>query len=145
MTITETLSYDDVLLKPGYSAILPGEIELKTVLAKDLYLNIPVLSAAMDTVTEEKLAIAMALEGGAGVIHRNLSPEAQAKQVAAVKRHLNWVIDDPITIGTDETLHTVKEIIRKSNVSGMPVIDSDGKVCGIITGRDMRFCTDDSL
>ncbi len=143
--IEETLSYDDILLKPGHSEILPGEAELKTRLARDLYLNIPILSAAMDTVTEDKLAIAMALEGGTGVIHRNLKPADQAEHVANVKRYLNWIIDDPITIGTDETLHTVKEIIRKSNVSGLPVVDRDGRLCGIITGRDMRFCTDDSL
>ncbi|HOV64944.1 MAG TPA: IMP dehydrogenase, partial [Spirochaetia bacterium] len=145
MIIEETLSYDDILLKPGHSDILPGETDLRTRLAGDLFLNIPILSAAMDTVTEEKLAIAIALEGGTGVIHRNLKPAEQAEQVATVKRYLNWIIEDPVTIGTDETLHTVKEIIKKFHVSGLPVVDKDGRLCGIITGRDMRFCTDDSL
>jgi len=145
MIIEETLSYDDILLKPGHSDILPGETDLRTRLAGDLFLNIPILSAAMDTVTEERLAIAIALEGGTGVIHRNLKPAEQAEQVATVKRYLNWIIEDPVTIGTDETLHTVKEIIKKFHVSGLPVVDKDGRLCGIITGRDMRFCTDDSL
>ncbi|MCK5197906.1 MAG: IMP dehydrogenase, partial [Spirochaetales bacterium] len=96
--ITETLSYDDVLLVPAYSDVLPGTADTRTLLVSDIYLNVPVLSAAMDTVTESALAIAIALEGGAGVIHRNLSPEIQAAHVGKVKRFLNWIIDDPLTV-----------------------------------------------
>ncbi|HOX92550.1 MAG TPA: IMP dehydrogenase, partial [Spirochaetales bacterium] len=93
MTMIETLSYDDVLLLPGYSDILPRDADVRTTLAADIMLNVPVISAAMDTVTEERMAIALALQGGAGVIHRNLRPEVQAEQVANVKRYLNWIIE----------------------------------------------------
>ena len=141
----EALSYDDVLLLPGYSDILPRECEVKTVLCGDITLNIPILSAAMDTVTEEKLAIAIALEGGAGVIHRNLSPEAQAQQVAAVKRYLNWVIDSPVSVGEDASVKDVKALMNKFRVSGLPVLNNDNRLVGIITGRDLRFCRNDSL
>ncbi|GAB1484699.1 IMP dehydrogenase [Treponema sp.] len=99
----------------------------------------------MDTVTEERLAISIALEGGAGVIHRNLRPEAQAQQVASVKRYLNWVIDSPVTVGADQTVKDVKAMMDKFRVSGMPVLDDEGRLVGIITGRDLRFCRDDAL
>jgi len=95
-TYSEGLSYDDVLLLPGYSEILPKDCSIKTTLCEGINLNVPVISAAMDTVTEEKLAIAIALEGGAGVIHRNLKPEEQARQVGSVKRYLNWIIESPV-------------------------------------------------
>ena len=142
---TEGLSYDDVLLLPEYSDTLPRDCDVKTILCAGISLNVPVISAAMDTVTEEKLAIAIALEGGAGVIHRNLKPEEQARQVANVKRYLNWVIDSPVTVPENAHIRDVKELIEKYGVSGMPVLDSDGKLKGIITGRDLRFCRDDSL
>ncbi len=145
MNLRESLSYDDVLLVPGYCEVLPGDVSVRTRLAGDLMLNIPLLSAAMDTVTEGELAIALALEGGAGVIHRNLSPEEQARQVAMVKRYLNWVIESPLTVHKDQTISAVRNIIRKHNISGLPVVDNDKKLCGIITGRDMRFCRDDTL
>ncbi len=145
MTIEETLSYDDVLLLPSYSEVIPGDTSLVTRLAGDLKLNIPILSAAMDTVTEDEMAIALALEGGAGVIHRNLSPQRQAEQVARVKRHLNWVIESPVTVGRDNTIADVRRIISTYRVSGLPVTDGEGKLCGIITGRDLRFCKDGSL
>ena len=105
MKMEETLSYDDVLLLPGYSEILPRDADVRTRLAADIRLNVPILSSAMDTVTEDALAIALALEGGAGVIHRNLGPEEQAEQVANVKRYLNWIIDSPVTVecGPDHT------------------------------------------
>jgi IMP dehydrogenase len=99
----------------------------------------------MDTVTEEKLAIAIALEGGSGVIHRNLSPEEQAAQVAAVKRYLNWIIDSPVTVGEDFTVLDVKNLMKRFNVSGAPVLDREGRLVGIITNRDLRFCKDDAL
>jgi IMP dehydrogenase len=142
---TEAYSYDDVLLLPGYSDILPKDCNIKTVLCADVGLNVPIISAAMDTVTEEKLAIAIALEGGSGVIHRNLSPEDQAAQVANVKRYLNWVIDSPVTVGEDARVRDVKAMIDRFRVSGMPVLNKDGRLVGIITNRDLRFCTDDSL
>ncbi len=143
--IESTLSYDDVLLLPGYSEVMPGETAVRTRLAGDLFLNVPILSAAMDTVTEDKMAIALALEGGAGVIHRNLSPKQQADQVGKVKRYLNWVIESPITVERNHTIADVRRLTAASHVSGLPVIDENGKVCGIITGRDLRFCRDDGL
>jgi IMP dehydrogenase len=142
---SEGLSYDDVLLQPGYSEILPKDCNIHTTLCRGIDLNVPVISSAMDTVTEEKLAIAIALEGGAGVIHRNLSPEEQARQVAAVKRFLNWIIDSPVTVPEDAHVRDVKEIVKQYGVSGLPVIDSQGKLKGLITNRDLRFCRDDSL
>jgi IMP dehydrogenase len=142
---TEAYSYDDVLLLPGYSELLPRDCEVRTELCAGINLNVPVLSAAMDTVTEEKLAIAIALEGGAGVIHRNLSPEAQAQQVANVKRYLNWVIDAPVTVEDHALIRDIKQLMDKYRVSGMPVLAGDGRLVGIITSRDLRFCRDDSL
>jgi len=142
---SEGLSYDDVLLLPGYSEILPRDCGIQTKLCEGINLNAPIISAAMDTVTEEKLAIAIALEGGAGVIHRNLRPEEQAHQVANVKRFLNWIIDSPITVPEDSHVHDVRELVKKFGVSGLPVVDSNGKLKGIITNRDLRFCRDDSL
>ncbi len=142
MQIEESLSYDDVLLVPSYSDFLPGEADVRTRLVRDIHLNIPILSSAMDTVTEEEMAIALALEGGVGVIHRNLSPEAQAEQVGNVKRFLNWIIYDPVTVEEDRTLREVELRMKKFKVSGLLVLDSEGKLSGIITSRDMKFCTD---
>jgi len=141
----EAYSYDDVLLVPGYSEILPKNCDVRTTLCADVKLNVPIVSAAMDTVTEEKLAIAIALEGGAGVIHRNLKPETQAQQVAGVKRYLNWIIDAPVTVGVDRKIKDVKAMMERFGVSGMPVLDEAGRLVGIITGRDLRFCRDDEL
>lgn len=145
LTINETLSYDDVLLQPSYSEILPRETDVSTTLVAGVKLNVPVISAAMDTVTEEKMAVALALEGAAGVIHRNLPPEIQAEQVSNAKRYLNWVIESPVTVEDDRTIGDVKQIMHRYNVSGLPVITGQGKLVGIITGRDLRFCRDDSL
>jgi IMP dehydrogenase len=143
--LTEGLSYDDVLLLPGYSDTLPRDCDLRTTLCAGIPLNLPIISAAMDTVTEEKLAIAIALEGGAGVIHRNLTPEEQAGQVERVKRYLNWIIDLPITLKKNDCLRDVKELIKKFGVSGLPVVEDDGRLIGLITSRDLRFCKDDTL
>jgi IMP dehydrogenase len=142
---SEGLSYDDVLLQPGYSEILPKDCNIQTVLCAGINLNVPVISAAMDTVPEEKLAIAIALEGGAGVIHRNLKPEEQARQVSNVKRFLNWIIESPVTVPQDAYVKDVRELVKKYGISGLPVVDKDGKLKGIITNRDLRFCRDDSL
>ena len=141
----EALSYDDVLLVPGYSEILPKNCDIKTVLCGDISLNVPVISAAMDTVTEEKLAIALALEGGAGVIHRNLNPQEQARQVGNVKRYLNWIIDNPVTVREKDLIGDVKMHLGRFNVSSAPVLGARGKLVGIITGRDLRFCKNDSM
>jgi len=141
----EGLSYDDVLLQPGYSELLPKDCDVKTVLCDGIHLNVPIISAAMDTVTEEKLAIAIALEGGAGVIHRNLKPEEQARQVSNVKRYLNWIIESPVTVPQDAYVRDVRELVVKYGISGLPVVDNEGKLKGIITNRDLRFCKDNSL
>lgn len=143
MHIPESLSYDDILLIPSYSEILPKDVNTKTVLAGSLSLNIPILSAAMDTVTEDKMAISIALQGGAGVIHRNLNPKNQAEQVSNVKRYLNWIIDSPVTVEEDKTIGDVRSIMKKRGVTGLPVINSEGLLRGIITSRDLRFHKDD--
>ncbi|KGE73704.1 IMP dehydrogenase [Spirochaeta lutea] len=142
MELLESLSYDDVLLQPGYSEVLPGETNLTTQILPGIHLNLPVVSAAMDTVTEENLAIALALEGGVGVIHRNLPPEIQADQVSRVKRYLNWIIQNPITVTPQQTVAEVWDIMNKEGVSGLPVIEGQGLLKGIITSRDLRFCKD---
>lgn len=144
MEIQESLSYDDVLLVPGYSEVLPGAAQVKTRLAGQVNLNIPIISAAMDTITEKEMAIALALEGGAGVIHRNLSPESQADQIAKVKRYLNWVIESPVTVQKTQSVAEVHSIMDRFNISGLPVLDGN-KLCGIITARDLRFCGDYNL
>lgn len=140
----EKLSYDDVLLLPGFADFLPSDVETSVRLSESISLNIPILSAAMDTVTEEELAIALALEGGAGVIHRNMSPEEQARQVKAVKRHLNWIIDSPVTVGPNQTVEEIREVMDFYSISGLPVI-KEGRLCGIITSRDLRFAPEETL
>ncbi|MFW5826558.1 MAG: IMP dehydrogenase [Alkalispirochaeta sp.] len=140
----ETLSYDDVLLLPGFADFLPGETDVGVQLAPEIYLNVPVISAAMDTVTEGEMAIALALEGGAGVIHRNMTPDQQAQLVRRVKRHLNWVIENPVTVGPDQTIADVRALVAANGISGLPVID-DGRLVGIITSRDLRFAPSDDL
>jgi IMP dehydrogenase len=145
MMFNDGLSYDDVLLLPGYSDTLPRDCNIQTTLCDGISLNVPVISAAMDTVTEEKLAIAIALAGGAGVIHRNLRPEEQARQVANVKRYLNWIIDTPVTVPDNACVRDVRTLIEKYGVSGLPVVNPGGQLKGIITSRDLRFCRDDAL
>jgi IMP dehydrogenase len=141
--IEETLSYDDVLLLPGHANFLPKDADVRVRLAGDIWLNAPILSACMDTVTEERMAIAIALEGGAGVIHRNLKPPVQAEQVANVKRYLNWIIENPVTVEISATIGEVRATMAKYRVSGMPVVNKDGILSGIITSRDLRFCHED--
>ena len=141
MKFEESLSHDAVLLLPSYSDFMPGETSVETRLIGDLKLNIPIVSAAMDTVTEDRLAIALALEGGVGVIHRNMNPNDQAAQVASVKRFLNMVIENPVTVASDQTVGEVADIMDRFRISGLPVVDGE-RLVGIITSRDMRFCTD---
>jgi IMP dehydrogenase len=139
MTIEKlALTFDDVLLKPNYSDVLPRETDLSTKLTRHLNINIPLLSAAMDTVTEFQLAIAIAQEGGIGVVHKNLSVEDQAGQVNRVKKFESGVITDPITVAPDITIREVLEITKKNNISGVPVVQND-KTVGIVTNRDLRY------
>ena len=136
----QALTFDDVLLVPAHSNVLPKNVSLKTQLTKKISLNIPLVSAAMDTVTESNLAIALAEEGGLGIIHKNLTPKIQASHVAKVKRFESGVVNDPITIGPNMSVDEVMSITRKHKFSGLPVIE-DMKVVGIVTNRDLRFET----
>ncbi len=136
--IGEALTFDDVSLIPSYSEILPKDVALQTRLTTEISLNAPLISAAMDTVTEARLAIAMAQEGGIGVIHKNMSLEGQAEQVRIVKKYEAGVIKDPITVSPDTTISEVLDITHRHNISGVPVVDGDALV-GIVTSRDMRF------
>ncbi|HNP17380.1 MAG TPA: IMP dehydrogenase [Fulvivirga sp.] len=138
----EALTYDDVLLQPGYSEVLPRDTDTSSQLTKNIKLNIPLVSAAMDTVTEFELAIAMALEGGLGFIHKNMSKEEQAIQVRKVKRSQSGMILDPITLDINSRVHDADKIMHEYKIGGIPVIDSSGKLIGIITNRDLRFHKD---
>lgn len=139
MEIREGLTFDDVLLQPQASDILPADAILKTRLTKKININVPLISAAMDTVTEAKLAIAMAQTGGIGVIHRNLSIEEQAEEVRKVKRYESGMVVNPITIGPDATLAELKALASHHKISGIPVVENSGKLIGIVTNRDVRF------
>ncbi len=136
----KALTFDDVLLVPAFSQVLPRDTDLSTPLSRNIRLNLPLVSAAMDTVTEARLAIALAQEGGIGIVHKNLSPQQQAAEVARVKRYESGVLRDPITITPDVTVREVKELSRQHGVSGFPVLDGKA-VVGIVTNRDMRFET----
>ena len=138
--IQKALTFDDVLLLPAHSRVLPREVSLKTRLTRNLELNIPLASAAMDTVTEARLAIAIAQEGGIGIVHKNLPPAAQAAQVAKVKRFESGVLRDPMTVTPEMTVREVRALQQQHKISGFPVVKS-GKVVGIVTNRDMRFET----
>ena len=140
--IGEGLTYDDVLLVPAESNVLPSQINLATRLTKNLKLNIPIMSAAMDTVTESRMAIAMAREGGIGVIHKNMTIEQQAEQVDLVKRSENGVISNPFSLTAGRTLAEAEALMAKFRISGVPVVDENGRLIGIITNRDMKFETD---
>ncbi|WP_427450625.1 IMP dehydrogenase [Litorimonas sp. WD9-15] len=142
MEIREGLTFDDVLLQPKASDILPAEASLKTRLTRGITINVPLVSAAMDTVTEANLAIAMAQTGGIGVIHRNLSIEEQAEEVRKVKRYESGMVVNPITIGPDATRAELGALGRHHNISGIPVVETDGKLVGIVTNRDVRFADD---
>ncbi|OOZ18036.1 IMP dehydrogenase [Solemya velum gill symbiont] len=136
----EALTFDDVLLLPAYSNVLPKDVSLATKLTRKIDLSIPLVSAAMDTVTESRLAIAMALEGGLGIIHKNMTAERQASRVQNVKRYESGVIHDPITVSPTTSIGEVIQLTRKRKISGVPVVDGDALV-GIVTGRDLRFET----
>ena len=138
--IQKALTFDDVLLLPAHSRVLPREVSLKTRLTRKLELNIPLVSAAMDTVTEARLAIAIAQEGGIGIVHKNFTPQAQAAEVSKVKRFESGVLRDPMTVGPEQTVREVIALQREHKISGFPVVKS-GKVVGIVTNRDLRFET----
>jgi IMP dehydrogenase len=140
----EALTFDDVLLIPQHSEVLPKDVDLNTNLTKKIKLNIPLMSAGMDTVTESKMAIAMAREGGIGIIHKNMSIEAQASEVDRVKRSDHGVISDPFFLKKENTLADAKALSSRYRISGVPIIENDGKLIGIITNRDMRFEDDNS-
>ncbi|MEX5729059.1 IMP dehydrogenase [Rhodovulum iodosum] len=144
MEIREALTFDDVLLVPAASAVLPNQADTGTWVTRSIRLNIPLISSAMDTVTEHRMAIAMAQTGGMGVIHRNLTVDEQAREVRRVKRFESGVVYNPITLTPDQTLADAKAMIERYNFTGFPVIDTKGRVVGIVTNRDMRFAQDDS-
>ena len=138
--LEEALTFDDVLLVPAHSNVLPADVSLSTQLTKKITLNIPMLSAAMDTVTEAKLAIALAQEGGLGIVHKNMTISAQADIISSVKRFESGIIKDPITISPDVSIDEVITLTGKHKISGVPVVKGDDLV-GIVTSRDLRFET----
>ncbi len=138
--VENALTFDDVLLQPAFSEVLPRDVSLGTRLTRDIQLNLPIVSAAMDTVTEARLAIALAQEGGIGIIHKNMTAESQAREVRRVKKYESGVISDPITVGPDKTIREVLDLTREKNISGVPVVDGD-QLIGIVTNRDLRFET----
>ncbi|HUZ67466.1 MAG TPA: IMP dehydrogenase [Beijerinckiaceae bacterium] len=143
----EALTFDDVLLRPGHSEVMPSMVDVKSRLTRDIALNLPIISSAMDTVTEARLAIAMAQAGGIGVIHRNLEPRDQAEEVRRVKRYESGMVVNPITMFPDETLGEALALMRRHGISGIPIVErgSEGKsarLCGIVTNRDVRFADD---
>ena len=143
--ISEALSFDDVLLKPARSDVLPREVDLTTVFTRNIALNIPLISAGMDTVTEARLAIALAQEGGIGVIHKNLSIQDQALEVDRVKRSQSGIISDPFTLTPDQIVQDAEDLMARFKVSGVPITDKKGKLVGILTNRDLRFLEDYSV
>ncbi len=143
MEIREALTFDDVLLVPAASSVLPSEADTTTFVTRSIALNIPLLSSAMDTVTEARMAIAMAQAGGMGVIHRNLSIDEQAREVRRVKRFESGIVYNPITLTPEQTLADARELAERYRITGFPVVDGAGRVVGIVTNRDMRFATDE--
>jgi IMP dehydrogenase len=140
----EGLTYDDVLLLPAHSLVLPRDVDTSTQLTRGIRLNIPLVTAAMDTVTEYKMAIAIAVEGGLGFIHKNMSIDSQVEQVRRVKRHESGLIVDPITLRPEDTLATASRIMRENSIGGIPITDEGGRLVGIFTNRDLRFQSADS-
>jgi IMP dehydrogenase len=145
MEIREALTFDDVLLVPAASEVIPGDVDTRTRVTKSIALNIPLISAAMDTVTEAEMAIAMAQAGGMGVLHRNMTVEQQADQVRRVKRFESGIVYNPITLDPRATLGDARELQRRYGVTGFPVVAEDGKLAGILTNRDMRFAEDETM
>src|SRR5882762_2910723 len=139
----EAFTFDDVLLKPGFSEVLPTEVDIRSRITRDIFLNTPIIASAMDTVTEAAMAIAMAQAGGIGVIHRNLEPEVQAEQVRRVKRFESGMVVNPLTIGPAAKLADALELMKANGISGIPVVEGGGhgragRLVGILTNRDVR-------
>ena len=146
LRVTEALAFDDVLVVPAYSQVLPGNTDTRTRLTRGISLNIPLISAAMDTVTEAPMAIAMAQHGGIGVIHKNLGIEEQAAQVRQVKKFESGMVVNPVTIHPDQTLADARALMTAHRISGIPVVEREtGRLVGILTNRDVRFATDPAL
>lgn len=143
-TEDSALTYDDVLIVPNYSEVLPTEVELKTKFSKNITMNIPIVSSAMDTVTESRTAIVMAQEGGIGVIHKNMAPEEQAFEVEKVKKYESGMILDPFTVTPDQKISDLFDLMKKYKISGFPVVEKDKTLVGMITNRDLRFVSDTS-
>ncbi|WP_108815015.1 IMP dehydrogenase [Loktanella sp. Alg231-35] len=144
MEIREALTFDDVLLVPGASSVLPSTADTSTRVTKSIAMNIPLLSSAMDTVTEGRMAITMAQAGGIGVVHKNLNVEEQAKEIRRVKRFVSGTVYNPVTLHADQTLADAKALMERYRITGFPVVGPDGHVVGIVTNRDMRFAQDDN-
>ena len=138
----EGLTFDDVLLVPAFSQVLPRDASIRSRLTREIELNIPMLSAAMDTVTEANLAIALAREGGLGILHKNMSIEKQVEQVRKVKRSESGLILDPITLFVDATIEDALKLMRENRIGGIPIVDHENRLVGILTNRDLRFETD---
>ncbi|WP_249674653.1 IMP dehydrogenase [Pseudomonas abieticivorans] len=137
----DVLAFDDVLLVPGYSDVLPKDVDLTTQLTRHISLNVPLMAAAMDTVTESRLAIALAQEGGIGIIHKNMTIAQQAYEVVKVKRYESGIVRDPLTVAAEQSIRAVMELAREYRISGFPVVNEDNQLVGIITNRDLRFAT----
>ena len=133
------LTYDDVLLVPSYSEVLPREVNIQSKFSRNIPLNVPIVSAAMDTVTESQMAIAMAREGGIGVLHKNMTIEAQAEKVRKVKRAESGMIIDPVTLPTTALVSDAQNLMTEYRIGGIPIVDTKGKLVGIVTNRDLRF------
>src|SRR5713101_6335941 len=149
--LREALTFDDVLIKPGLSELLPSDADIRTHITREILLNLPIIASAMDTVTEAKMAIAMAQAGGLGVIHRNLEPDEQATQVRQVKKFESGMVVNPVTIDPAATLADALDLMKENRISGIPVVEGGGngqsgkipgKLVGILTNRDVRFATD---
>ena len=137
--ISKALTYDDVLLVPGYSNVLPREVNINSKFSKNISLNIPIVSAAMDTVTESRMAIAIAQEGGIGVIHKNMSIKLQADKIRRVKRAESGMIMDPVTLPLNSVVSDAKKSMKENKIGGIPIVDDSGFLKGIVTNRDLRF------
>src|SRR5210317_2511573 len=137
--VGEGLTYDDVLLIPAFSQVLPREVNIQSKFSKNITLNVPIISAAMDTVTESKMAIAIAREGGIGVLHKNMTAQEQAAKVRKVKRAESGMILDPVTLPLTATVLDAKASMKEHGIGGIPIVDKEGKLAGIVTNRDLRF------
>ena len=141
-SINKSLSFDDVLIKPAKSSVLPNEVSTKTQITSKISLGIPLISSAMDTVTEYQLAIAMAQSGGLGILHKNMSIELQAQNASKVKKFETGIVIDPVTISPEKNLSDALDLMKQNEISGIPVVDTNNKLLGILTNRDVRFATD---